>query len=312
MVELLKKQILINGDRCQVISIERLEDLKNDIENFKNNEDLNRFQNFITNKIYNFKLPDTDFQVRSIIIIASPTPSYAKVAFNLEGKKVQLISLARSYIGKKDAPAATKQYLTKLLKPKGYHIKSAGRLPLKRLAVRSGLAQYGRNNICYVDGMGSFLTLTAYLTDVPCVDDNWYEIRQMDNCSNCKACLNNCPTGAIIKDRFLINNERCLSYFNESPRDFPKWLPKSVHHCIYDCLMCQNICPENKNYIDNVIGPIEFDEIETDLLLSGKSIKEFPNAMKKKVRFLGMHEWIEAIPRNIKILLEKNELKKQG
>jgi len=172
--------------------------------------------------------------------------------------------------------------------------------------VRSGLAEYGRNNVCYVDGMGSFLTLVAYLSDVPCIDDNWYEVRQMDNCNDCTACLKNCPTEAILKDRFLINNERCLSYFNESSRDFPEWLPKSVHHCIYDCLMCQNICPKNKDYINNVIGPIEFDEAETNLLLSGKPIKEFPSNLKKKVRFLGMDEWIKAIPRNIKILLESN------
>ncbi|MCG8484459.1 MAG: hypothetical protein MJA31_14195, partial [Clostridia bacterium] len=286
MIELLKQEISSQGDKFRIISIERLKDLKNDIEEFKNNEDLNGFQKYITNNIYQFKLPATDFDIHSIIIIASPTPSYAKVIFSWKGEKIPSISLARSYIGKKNAPTATKQYLTKFLKPLGYHIKSAKRLPLKRLAVRSGLAKYGRNNICYVDGMGSFLTLVAYLTDIPCVDDNWSEIRQMDNCSDCTVCLKNCPTGAITKDSFLINNQRCLSYFNEAPGDFPEWLPKSVHHCLYDCLMCQNICPKNKDYIDNVIGPIEFDEAETDLLLSEKAIKEFPNILKKKVRFL--------------------------
>jgi epoxyqueuosine reductase len=38
---------------------------------------------------------------------------------------------------------------------------------LKRLAVRSGLARYGRNNVTYVEGMGSFLELSASLTDMP-------------------------------------------------------------------------------------------------------------------------------------------------
>ena len=36
---------------------------------------------------------------------------------------------------------------------------------MKLAAVRSGLAQYGRNNICYVEGMGSFFSFHAYLTD---------------------------------------------------------------------------------------------------------------------------------------------------
>jgi epoxyqueuosine reductase len=307
MVELLKQEILMHGDKFQILSIERLKDLKKDIEDFKNKEDLNGFQKYITNSLYQFELPATDFVIRSIIIIASPTPSYAKVIFNWHGKKIPLISLARSYIDKKDAPTATKQYLTEFLAPSGYHIKYAPQLPLKRLAVSSGLAVYGRNNICYVDGMGSFITLVAYFSDVLCIEDNWHEISQMDKCSDCTACLKNCPTGAISKERFLINNERCLSYFNESSGDFPEWLPKSVHHCLYDCLMCQNICPKNKDYINNVIGPIEFDEVETDLLLTRKSMIDFPLALKKKIRILGMDEWLSAIPRNIKILLENNE-----
>jgi epoxyqueuosine reductase len=82
MVELLKQEILMHGDKFQILSIERLKDLKKDIEDFKNNEDLNGFQKYITNCLYQFELPATDFVIRSIIIIASPTPSYAKVIFN--------------------------------------------------------------------------------------------------------------------------------------------------------------------------------------------------------------------------------------
>ena len=98
-------------------------------------------------------------------------------------------------------------------------------------------------------------------------------------CSSCAVCMKNCPTGA-------------------------KWLPKSAHNCLYDCLLCQKICPQNKDYINNIIGPIEFDEAETEALLSGKSIKELPNALKKKVVFLGMDQWFSAIPRNIMVLME--------
>lgn len=306
MIELLKQEILIHGDKFQILPIERLKDLKNDIDDFQNSEDLNGFQKFITSNLYQFELPNADFAIRSIIIIASPTPSSAKVLFNWQGKEFLTTSLARSYTHKENAPTATKQYLTELLEPRGYHIKVAERLPYKRLAVRSGLAEYGRNNICYVDGMGSFLTLVAYFSDLPCTEDHWHEIRQMDNCRKCTACLRKCPTGAILKERFLINNERCLSFFNENPADFPEWLPKSAHHCVYDCLLCQNICPKNRDYLNNVIGPIEFNEEETNLLLSGRPMEAFPTALKEKVLFLGMDEWISAIPRNIRVLLEQS------
>lgn len=105
----------------------------------------------------------------------------------------------------------------------------------------------------------------------------------------------------------MINNERCISYFNEGPGDFPDWLPVTVHNCVYDCLLCQKICPKNMDYLKNVIGPIEFDEIETEMLLSGKSMNEFPLVLKKKLVFLGMDQWLSAIPRNIKVLLENSE-----
>lgn len=304
---LLKQEVQRHGDKCQMLSIERLKDLKKDIEDFQKKESLNGFQKHITSNLYHLEPPAVGFEVRSIILIASPTPTYAKVIFHWQGKTYSLISLARSYIGKEDAPRATKKYLMKFLKPTGYHIQPGPWLPLKRLAVRSGLSKYGRNNITYVEGMGSFLTLVGYFSDIPCKEDNWVPIRQMDNCQNCTACLKNCPTGAILKDRFLIDNERCLSFLNESPGDFPEWLPQSAHHCIYDCLKCQKICPQNREYINNVIGPIEFDEVETDLLLSGKTMNEFPLALKKKVRFLDMESWLSAIPRNMRILFDNYE-----
>lgn len=78
MVELLKQEILMHGDKFQILSIERLKDLKKDIEDFKNKEDLNGFQKYITNSLYQFELPATDFVIRSIIIIASPNPIICK------------------------------------------------------------------------------------------------------------------------------------------------------------------------------------------------------------------------------------------
>jgi len=68
--------------------------------------------------------------------------------------------------------------------------------------------------------------------------------------------------------------------------------------------MCQNICPENQRFIENVIGPIEFDEDETSLLLSGEPFEVFPDRLKHKVQLLGMDEWLGAIPRNMRVLFE--------
>ena len=100
-------------------------------------------------------------------------------------------------------------------------------LPFKRLAVQSGLAKYGRNNITYVDGMGSGCKYLALLTNIPCDDSSWREQPIMANeCENCDLCINNCPTGAISKDRFLLHREKCIGGGG--------------------CSACQDVCPMNK------------------------------------------------------------------
>lgn len=302
-IELLKKEVSTHGDSLKILSIERLHELKGEIESFAENEELNRFQKYIVSNIYELELPAADFEIRSIIIIAVPCPSYANVEFIWQGKKYLTSSLVRANMNGEDAFEVAKQYLENYLGPRGYHMKCAMKLPLKRLAARSGLASYGRNNICYVEGMGSFLALFAYFTDMECIKDDWTEISNASICENCRACINSCPTGAISNEKFLLNNERCLSYYNESPGEFPEWIPLSAHHCLYDCLKCQINCPMNTDYVDNVIGPIEFSEEETHMILSGGKFYGFSPALQKKVKLLGMDEWLEAIPRNLRILL---------
>lgn len=301
MINLLKQEAITNGDKLQIIKVERLQSLKEEIKLFVENEDLNGFQKWIVNDMYQFTLPETEFLIKSIIVIAIPHPAYAKVEFTRKGKQYNFLSLAVSDFNN------TEKYLNDFLALTDYHFKKATNLPLKRLAVESGLAAYGRNNIGYVDGMGSFFSFAAYFSDILCEKDNWREVHKLDICNNCKICFNNCPTGAILKDRFLIDNEKCLSAFNEVTGDFPDWIPITAHHCLYDCLKCQVKCPMNKPYVDNVIGPIKFSEEETNMLLSGRNYDEFTPELKQKSIILGLEQWLPAIPRNLKVLFESYE-----
>lgn len=301
MVHLLKQEALVHGEKLQMLSIKCLQDLKIEIEHFKKNEQLNNFQNWIVENLYKFEAPDVEFIIKSIIIVAVPHPSYANVEFVRQGKKYNLSSLVMSDFDN------TEKYLNEFLAPKDYHIKAAPDLPLKRLAAKSGLAVYGRNNITYVEGMGSFFSFVAYFSDIPCENDHLMEMRQADRCNNCNICFNNCPTEAIREERFLLDNERCLSYFNESADEFPEWIPLSAHHCIYDCLKCQVSCPMNKEYANNVIDTIKFSEEETEMLLSGSRIEAFSPALKEKSKVLGLDDWLDAIPRNLRILFELSD-----
>ncbi|MCL2096544.1 MAG: hypothetical protein FWH10_06535, partial [Oscillospiraceae bacterium] len=96
------------------------------------------------------------------------------------------------------------------LKKAGFASKLYTMLPIKRLAVMSGLAEYNRNNVTSVPGIGSRVQYTVFLTDAPYNDANWRENPVMaSECANCDICIEACPRGAISKERFLFYREKC-------------------------------------------------------------------------------------------------------
>ena len=115
--------------------------------------------------------------------------------------------------------------------------------------------------------MGSFIQLVAFFSDLPCPEDTWREPVMLERCQKCKACVNNCPTGAIPTDRFLLHAERCLVFFNERPPEypFPEWVAPSAHNSLIGCMTCQQVCPENKVFLDQFADEVAFSHEETCL-----------------------------------------------
>lgn len=150
-------------------------------------------------------------------------------------------------------------------------------------------------------GMGSFHRLTAFYSDFLVEEDNWQELRIMDMCKECSACVRKCPTGAIPTDRFLLRVERCLTYHNEQPGDisFPDWIDPTWHNCLVGCLHCQKVCPANKKVINWTEPGPAFSEEETKLILSGKNIDQLSEETKKKIEEHDLLDYFEVIPRNL-------------
>ncbi|WP_371805310.1 4Fe-4S double cluster binding domain-containing protein [Candidatus Lokiarchaeum ossiferum] len=149
------------------------------------------------------------------------------------------------------------------------------RLHLKMLAVRSGLAKYGRNNITYVDEMGSFYNLFAFFTDYEFAEDDWKEMEMLKYCKTCNICLNNCPTGAIRPQEMVIDVKKCLPLYNEIPGEIPDWINNKAHNALMGCMRCQAPCPGNKKAIQNLR---KFDDISAksvDLILNRADKDEF-------------------------------------
>jgi epoxyqueuosine reductase len=242
-------------------------------------------------------LPDA----RSITVVAVPDPQ-SRVVFRWHGAPLQVV-VPPTYAGYTPRTRRVQDVLGGWLARDGYRVARPS-LPLKTLAVRSGLAVYGRNNICYVAGMGSFHQLVAAFSDLPCDDDPWREPAALDRCTTCTACLRACPTGAIAADRFLLRAERCLTYHNERAAGFASWIDPSWHHCLIGCMRCQTACPENRGVVGWFDDRAEFSEEETALFVRRTPLGKLPPETADKLRSLEINEDYRYLCRNLRMLLK--------
>jgi epoxyqueuosine reductase len=253
---------------------------------------------------FNFKTPESLADAQSLIVVAVPRPQ-TQAVFAWNGRSKALM-LPPTYTGYKETAEKVQALLAEILGREGYRVVGTA-LPLKLLSVRSGLAEYGRNNICYVVGMGSFLQLVAVYSDMPCEKDQWQEARMMKSCENCQLCRQACPTGAIPSDRFLLRAERCIVYHNERKGDipFPEWINPSWHNCVVGCLYCQRACPHNKGFLQWTDKKEEFTEKETALLLEGVPRDRLAAETMKKLESLALLDYLDELPRNLSAFFKK-------
>ncbi len=143
--------------------------------------------------------------------------------------------------------------------------------PLKSLAAMAGLIRFGRNNIGYVDGFGSYVQLFGIVTRFPLEPDGEpraVEDQVLDRCRDCRACANVCRAGAIGLDRFLLRAESCYVLASESHEPIPEGMTPPSTDCLIGCLKCQEVCPENKGLLRKVATGLSFDRRETEILLA--------------------------------------------
>jgi epoxyqueuosine reductase len=239
------------------------------------------------------------------IIVAVPRPAHRLRVTTPAGEIAVVVP--PTYIGDREVDTAVRCKLAAFL-GRGPDAVRPLRAPLKALAVRFGLALYGRNNVTYVPGMGSYVQLVGALTDVVLdLPEPWrprpYTL--MQECDSCEACRGACPAAAIGEDRFLLHAERCLTNYNELPGPWPKWLAPTWHSCLLGCLYCQNACPQNVGRLTMEAADVLFDLEETSALAAGPVVQSgaLRDRIARKVALLGLTEYDAVLGRNLQALL---------
>lgn len=288
----------------RIVAVSRLEDLRREIEEERKPGLL--FGRFYQDYLgwMEYQPPEDLKDARSLIICGFPVPMH-RIVFSFQGKKVPVL-VPPTYLFYSKSYKICEKTIRQVLTPPGFKT-AVAKVPDKLLAARSGLGRYGRNNIFYIEGKGSFIRLIAFFSDLPVSDDSWQEPRMLEACEKCRACLKNCPTAAIKEDRFLIDVERCLTYFNEMAGDqsFPEWIDPAWHNCLVGCMKCQSVCPENSKVKDWVETIAEFDETETSQLLEPVKYDALSKELAKKIRSANLKSMVEVMHRNLKVLLKK-------
>jgi epoxyqueuosine reductase len=299
MARLISSRLAERGYRGTTVPIEHVAQLEHEIQErlSRKEVDAGLCEKYLSG--FRFDVTTNLPEARSIIMTASPQPQ-RKVVFHFNGKVYSVVIPPTYYA---DTDECVRSVLQSILSSNGYQLHRAA-LPLKLLAVRSGMAAYGKNNITYVEGLGSFVRLRAFLSDTPVGRSDWVEAQAMKECDSCKACLNECPTGAIAQDRFLLHAERCLTFFNEDTAELPGWIEPAWHNSLIGCMKCQLVCPVNKPFAGWVEDGETFNEAETDLILNGVPLDRLSPETAQKLNRIYMAEDLNLLARNLRVLMK--------
>ncbi len=112
----------------------------------------------------------------------------------------------------------------------------------KAWAAKSGLGWVGKNSNLISKQKGSFFFLAELILDLNLDADTLVT----DHCGTCTACIDACPTGAIVGDK-IVDGSKCISYFTiELKENVPSEWKEKLDGWAFGCDVCQDVCPWNR------------------------------------------------------------------
>ncbi|MFT4415057.1 tRNA epoxyqueuosine(34) reductase QueG [Fredinandcohnia humi] len=116
-----------------------------------------------------------------------------------------------------------------------------GELSDRAVAERAGIGWSGKNCAIITPEFGSYVYLGEMITNIPFEPDTPIE----DQCGSCRACLDACPTGALVQGG-QINAQQCVSFLTQTKDFLPEEFRTNIGNRLYGCDSCQTACPKNK------------------------------------------------------------------
>lgn len=112
----------------------------------------------------------------------------------------------------------------------------------KAWAAKSGLGWIGKNANLLTQKTGSFYFIAELIVDI----ELEYDHAVTDHCGTCTACIDACPTEAIVAP-YVVDGSKCISYFTiELKGNLPESMKGKFDDWAFGCDVCQDVCPWNR------------------------------------------------------------------
>lgn len=168
----------------------------------------------------------------------------------------------------------------------------------KAWAAKSGLGWIGKNSNLITQKVGSFYFIAELIIDL----DLDYDTPTTDHCGTCTACIEACPTEAIVAP-YSVDGSKCISYFTiELKENIPQEMKGKLDDWVFGCDICQDVCPWNKfskPHNEPLFSPVselvsmskkEWDEITKETFDT-----VFKNSAVKRTKFSGLKRNIDFV-----------------
>ena len=126
----------------------------------------------------------------------------------------------------------------------------------KAWAVNSGFGWLGKHSNVINRNYGSWF----FIANIICNAEYNYSNIETDHCGSCTACIDECPTNAIVSD-YVVDANKCISYLTiENKGDIPEKFKDKFDNWIFGCDICQDVCPWN-NRFSKITNVSEFNNV---------------------------------------------------
>ena len=170
----------------------------------------------------------------------------------------------------------------------------------KAWARKSGLGWVGKNANLITKKHGSFY----FLAEIICDLELDYDLAVTDHCGSCRACIDACPTQAIVSDR-IVDGSKCISYATiELKNEIPDYFNGKMNDWIFGCDVCQDVCPWNRfsaPTLQEKFAPnfqkLNFRKNEWKELTQELFSEIFKKSAVKRTKFSGLMRNISFLPK---------------